>query len=78
MKVNKASESEGYQYIAGKVHADVVEALIGAFYYAERKLEDCQELLYALDVLRTPSLQIDLNLAKAQKYDNLPGCYQQL
>ena len=24
MKVNKASESEGYQYIAGKVHADVV------------------------------------------------------
>lgn len=38
LKVNKASESEGYQYIAGKVHADVVEALIGAFYYAERKL----------------------------------------
>lgn len=34
MMVNKASQSEGYQYIAGKVHADVVEALIGAFYCA--------------------------------------------
>lgn len=37
-KTNKASEHEGFQYIPGKVHADVVEALIGAFYFSSRKL----------------------------------------
>jgi hypothetical protein len=40
--VNKASAYEGYQYIPGKAHADVAEALIGAFYYTSRNLSDCQ------------------------------------
>lgn len=35
---NTASEAEGYQYIPGKVHADVIEALIGIFYLKNKNL----------------------------------------
>jgi hypothetical protein len=42
------SEIEGFYYIPGKMHADIIEALIGAFYVYSRDLNDCQLFLYVL------------------------------
>lgn len=47
---------KGFRYIPGKVHADMVEALIGVFYLRDSQLEDCQALLYCLDILKKPNL----------------------
>ena len=63
-KYTKTSELEGFQYIPGKVHADVIEALIGAFYLHNRNLEDCQSLLYAFDILKKPNLTIKFDHSK--------------
>lgn len=58
--MNEAGASEGYFYIPGKTHADVVEALVGVYYIKlKRKLEECQFLLYSLDVLAYPTLKFD-------------------
>ena len=51
-------EATGYQYIPGKVHADVMEALIGIFYLKNKNLNDCQTLLYAFGILHQPTLYI--------------------
>jgi dsRNA-specific ribonuclease len=50
-------EIEGYNYIPGKVHADIVEALIGAFYLHSQDLNDCQLFLYCLDILKKPLIR---------------------
>lgn len=50
--------NEGYQYIPGKVHADVMEALIGIFYLNNKSLNDCQTLLYAFGILNKPTLYL--------------------
>lgn len=51
----------GYQYIPGKVHADLMEALIGIFYLKNKNLSDCQTLLYTFGVLNKPNLHISFN-----------------
>lgn len=51
----------GYQYIPGKVHADVMEALIGIFYLKNKNLDDCQTLLYSFGILNQPSLLINFD-----------------
>lgn len=51
---------DGYFYIPGKYHADVIEALVGIYYMqSNRSLDNCQFLLYSLDVLRYPSIQFN-------------------
>lgn len=51
---------EGYFYVPGKYHADIIEALVGVYYMqAHRRLDDCQFLLYSLGVLEYPSLRFD-------------------
>lgn len=52
-------EDDGYQYIPGKVHADVMESLIGVFYLKNKNLNDCQSLLYCFDILKMPTIDIN-------------------
>jgi dsRNA-specific ribonuclease len=54
-------DDDGYQYIPGKVHADMMEALIGIFYLKNKKLNDCQTMLYAFGILKKSTLLIDFN-----------------
>ena len=56
----ESSIGKGYKYIPGKAHADVVEALIGIVYLKSRNLEDCQALLYSMDILKQPNLKIQV------------------
>jgi len=68
---------EGYQYIPGKVHADVMEAIIGIFYLKSKNLNDCQTLLYAFGILSKPDLHIDFQLFRDESYI-LPQIYADL
>jgi dsRNA-specific ribonuclease len=70
-------DDEGYQYIPGKVHADMMEAIIGIFYLKNKRLNDCQTLLYAFGILRRPTLLIDFAGSDPIAYD-LPQCYTDL
>ncbi len=70
-------DEEGYQYIPGKVHADMMEAIIGVFYLKNKRLNDCQALLYAFGILRRPSLYIDFTSNHIYHYD-IPSCYTEL
>lgn len=76
MQFDENTELEGFHYIPGKVHADVIEGLIGALYLETKDLNDCQKLLYHLDVLRQPNLKIDFDESKIsfEGYD-LPKVY---
>jgi dsRNA-specific ribonuclease len=70
-------DDEGYQYIPGKVHADMMEAMIGIFYLKNKRLNDCQTLLYAFGILHRPTLLIDFTYNDPTQYD-LPQCYVDL
>lgn len=70
-------DDDGYQYIPGKVHADMMEAIIGIFYLKNKRLNDCQTLLYAFGILRKPSLLIEFTFNDAFQPD-LPQPYVEL
>lgn len=70
-------DEEGYQYIPGKVHADMMESIIGIFYLKNKRLNDCQTLLYAFGILRKPSLLIEFTENSALQQD-LPQPYLEL
>jgi dsRNA-specific ribonuclease len=70
-------DEEGYQYIPGKVHADMMEAIIGIFYLKNKRLNDCQTLLYAFGILRRPSLHVEFANNDPYLYE-LPLCYSEL
>lgn len=61
-------DEEGYQYIPGKIHADVMEALIGIFYLKNKNLDDCQTLLYSFGILNQPSLFINFDTSQEKGY----------
>jgi hypothetical protein len=62
----------GYQYIPGKIHADVMEALIGIFYLKNKNLDDCQTLLYSFGILNQPNLYMRFDTSK-EKFYSLPA-----
>jgi dsRNA-specific ribonuclease len=62
-------DDEGYQYVPGKVHADMMEALIGIFYLKNKRLSDCQTLMYAFGILKKPTLHIEFNYHDSNSYD---------
>lgn len=70
-------DDDGYQYIPGKVHADMMESIIGIFYLKNKKLNDCQTLLYAFGILKKPSLLIEFTNNDAVQQD-LPQHYVEL
>jgi hypothetical protein len=55
----------------------MMEAIIGIFYLKNKRLNDCQTLLYAFGILRRPSLLIDFAYNDPYHYD-LPNCYAEL
>ena len=61
LKINSASEQEGFCYIPFKQHADVLEALIGVYYLNNSgyNLDECQFFLYSMKVLKFPTLMLD-------------------
>ena len=67
---------EGFKYIPGKVHADVVEALIGAVYLRDNSLLDCQALLYSLNVLKKPNLDIIIENMGENSDSNFPKIFE--
>lgn len=50
----------------------MMESLIGAFYLKNKRLCDCQTLLYAFQILKKPTLKIDF-LNNDLKDIELPG-----
>lgn len=73
---NSNSEIEGFNYIPGKVHADIVEGLIGAFYLHSKELNDSQLLLYFLDILKKPQIKINYDYSRlSSKTRQLPKLY---
>ena len=47
-----------YKYIPEKVHADVVESIIGSCFAQHRSLDACQLILHSMGILNQPSIKL--------------------